>query len=360
MTSCGVAPYVDHTYIPVLAVFLALAVAAVFLRFFNKFKTTRKYGWDDWFLLLALAGCVAYSAIAFEETNHGLGTDVWAVEPDDITYLFTGFYISMLMYAASRLFIRHSIILFYLRIFTIGNPRPIVIGTMVVNTALSVGVVLSVAFQCQPVSLFWTRWDLQHEGHCLPSMPVFWSGAIATMVMDVWVILLPLPYVARLQLSLKKRLGVSFMLAIGVSVVAFSILKFLAVNNIDKASNPTVSFARVGIWSALEIDLGVLCTCLPSMRLLIGSYLTKWGWVGEEDSVREAPRISFRNNHSSSRTRATPGSTFQGSRDSQSRIRITTTIQQNASPSESETYLPLHSIELGTHQQGVVKVQAWS
>jgi hypothetical protein len=123
----------------------------------------------------------------------------------------------MLVYAASRLFLRHSIILFYLRIFTIGNPRPVIIGTMVVNTLLSVGVAASVAFQCQPISLFWTRWDLTpNKGHCLPSTPVFWSGAIASMVMDVWVILLPLPYVARLQLSLKKRLGISFMLAIGL------------------------------------------------------------------------------------------------------------------------------------------------
>lgn len=123
----------------------------------------------------------------------------------------------MLVYAASRLFLRHSIILFYLRIFTVGNPRPVIIGTMVVNTLLSVGVAASVAFQCMPISLFWNRWDMKElNGHCLPSTPVFWSGAIASMVMDVWVILLPLPYIARLQLSLKKRMGISFMLAIGL------------------------------------------------------------------------------------------------------------------------------------------------
>lgn len=145
----------------------------------------------------------------------------------------------MLLYAASRLFLRHSIILFYLRIFTIGNPRPVIIGTMVVNTLLSVAVAASVAFQCQPLSLFWNRWDGEHTGKCLPATPVFWSGAIASMVMDVWVILLPLPYVARLQLSVKKRLGISFMLAIGISVIAFSILKFLAVKDIESSRNPT-------------------------------------------------------------------------------------------------------------------------
>lgn len=54
MTSCGVAPNVDHSYIPVFITFMALAVIAVAMRFANRFYTTGKYGWDDWFLALAL------------------------------------------------------------------------------------------------------------------------------------------------------------------------------------------------------------------------------------------------------------------------------------------------------------------
>ncbi|KAL2255381.1 hypothetical protein VTK26DRAFT_3487 [Humicola hyalothermophila] len=361
LSACGVKPHVDQTFIPVFAVFVALSCVAVAMRFWNRFYTSGRFGWDDWFLALALAGCIAYAGIGWEAAPRGLGVEMWSLEPYNITHLFVGFYASMLVYAASRLFLRHSIILFYLRIFTIGNPRPIIIATMIINTLLSVGVAASVAFQCQPVSLFWNRWDGEHEGKCLPAIPVFWSGAIASMVMDVWVILLPLPYVARLQLSLKKRLGISFMLAIGVSVIAFSILKFLSVRTIETSTNPTGIFATVSIWSALEIDLGVICACLPGMRLFVSYHLKRWGWMSSKgSSPPPSRRISFGNNLNLSTTkgkRSTPGGS--GSGCSQSKIRITTTIQQKASPSESQTYLPLgSSIELGTQPHGVVRVQA--
>lgn len=122
-------------------------------------------------------------------------------------------------------------------------------------------------------------------------------------------------------------------------------------------------FATISIWSALEIDLGVICACLPGMRLFVSYYLNQWGWKSQGSSAQPSRHISFGNNLSSGggRKKSTPGSTFQGSRHSQSKIRITTTIQQKASPSESQTYLPLgSSIELGNQPHGTVRVHAWA
>lgn len=122
----------------------------------------------------------------------------------------------------------------------------------------------------------------------------------------------------------------------------------------------TESFATIGIWSALEIDLGVICACLPGMRLLISYSLRKLGWKGQDDSTR-SHHMAYQNNLSSTRKKSTPGSTYQGSRTSQAKIRITTTIQQKASPSESQTYLPLgSSIELGNQPHGAVRAHAWA
>lgn len=62
MTSCGVLPDVDHTYVPLFATFMILAIIAVAIRFANRFYTTGQYGWDDWFLALALVWTFPWSA----------------------------------------------------------------------------------------------------------------------------------------------------------------------------------------------------------------------------------------------------------------------------------------------------------
>lgn len=146
----------------------------------------------------------------------------------------------MLVYTVSRLFLRHSIVLFYLRLFTTGNPRPIIIGTMVTNTLLSLAVMCLTAFQCQPIGLFWTRWDLQHDGHCLLARHVSLACGIVSLLMDVWVLVLPAPYIARLQLPFRKKLGIGLTLAsASVIVIIFSILRFVSVTHMENVTNKT-------------------------------------------------------------------------------------------------------------------------
>jgi hypothetical protein len=121
------------------------------------------------------------------------------------------------MYVGARCFNRASIILFYLRIFTIKEARWKIAWTLVAEVTVSVTFVITLLFQCTPVNYYWTKWDMQHSGHCIDTyhfMLIGWSLLIAT---DIWVMWLPLPMVAKLQLSLKKKLLISIMFATGIA-----------------------------------------------------------------------------------------------------------------------------------------------
>jgi hypothetical protein len=273
--------------------------------------------------------------------------------------------------------------LFYLRIFTTGNPRPIIIGTMVVNTLLSVVIFCLMAFQCRPISLFWTRWDFQGEGYCLPEKSVSLSTVIVSLLMDIWVLVLPFPYVTRLQLPLRKKLGIALTLASGsVLVIIFSILKLLAINSMEDSTNKTgknesssshpqftaeplpntsaVTLSQIATWSTMEIDLGVICACLPGVRLLISMSLKNWGFIKHDDAVRQPRRMGFETDHSSTGKKPPSSVTSQSSGKSHSelQVKITTTIQLH--PYTSETSLSLKSLEGGNHPPGGVRSHAWA
>lgn len=56
MTLCGVSPKVDHSYVPILSVFIGLAAIFVVLRFLARLLMKMKLWWDDWFNFAAMVG----------------------------------------------------------------------------------------------------------------------------------------------------------------------------------------------------------------------------------------------------------------------------------------------------------------
>lgn len=53
------------------------------------------------------------------------------------------------------------------------------------------------------------------------------------------------------------------------SVTIVSVLRLRALNFSANTANPTWDFFDVGIWSTVEINVGIICVCMPSLRLLL-------------------------------------------------------------------------------------------
>ncbi|KAK4221531.1 hypothetical protein QBC38DRAFT_376967 [Podospora fimiseda] len=367
-TACGVEPTVVKTYIPVMSTLFGIATVAVAMRFANRYTVTGKFWWDDGFLALTWMGAVALTALTFEAKDHGFGSEMWAVDFEDMDHLLATAYASQLVFIVCRLMLRHSIILFYLRIFSIGSLRPlIIVGTMVFNTVFSLVIGLLLTFQCRPISFFWMQWDGNNLGKCISVDGLNFGGGAVGILTDVWVLLLPLPYVARLQLSLQKRVGVSFMLAAGVSVVTFTVLKVIAAKKISTSENTPTVMAEISLWTGLEIYAGIIAACLPGIRSFVTHFLHRVGLTSAPGSVVRSHQghISLGHNagsRSDNQKKNKTISSFQGSRSSQANIRITTMIHtQQHDGLPSDTYLPLHVMDgLNANNQTGVRAHAWA
>lgn len=79
------------------------------------------------------------------------------------------FYIDQYIYQSVIALTKISIVLLYLRIFPKSVSRPFAYTSWALIAALVVyggGFIVYCAFQCAPVSYFWTQWDGEHEGRC--------------------------------------------------------------------------------------------------------------------------------------------------------------------------------------------------
>lgn len=67
---------------------------------------------------------------------------------------------------------------------------------------------------CRPFEHFWTQFA-GTQGTCIDINKFFLALGIVNMVNDFYILLIPIPQIFQLQMSLKKRLGISGIMMLG-------------------------------------------------------------------------------------------------------------------------------------------------
>lgn len=111
--------------------------------------------------------------------------------------------------------IKLCVLFFYLRIFPSTTILRLIWAT-IGATILSLVVFGILALtQCQPISYYWQGWDGLHEGHCIGINALAWAIAGVSIILDVWMLALPLSQLIHLQLHWMKKIGVALMFGVG-------------------------------------------------------------------------------------------------------------------------------------------------
>ncbi|KAK3324431.1 CFEM domain-containing protein [Cercophora scortea] len=263
---CGIVSGHDKSWMPPMIFFIVLAGIIFVLRLVSRVVCRTNFWWDDFFNLLATIGCVGYSAVCFATGNLGLGTEIWAVPQENITPLLTLSYVEFLLYNWCEVTLRTSVLLFYIRVFPVGTgPRRIFWTVLIVSDILSVGFLLFNIFQCTPISYFWLRWDEQHEGRCINANKVTLSGGVIDLFWTLLILVIPLPYIWKLKLPPHKKFAATVMFAWGILTIAIMCYRFTTLEAYDVGQNATIDGVGVTLWSGLELDVALICACMPSI-----------------------------------------------------------------------------------------------
>ncbi|KAI9643653.1 hypothetical protein NHQ30_008275 [Ciborinia camelliae] len=289
---CGIAPTVDHSFIVPLLIFIIITGIAVALRLTSRFVTGTKFWWDDFFNVIAMASCIAFASQSFACAKLGLGTDIWAVPQNNITTLLKYSFVQFTLYNLSRCTIRASIILFLLRAFSVALRR-VLLAMLIINGLVGFIFIFVDIFQCRPVDYFWLNWDGEHHGHCDNSRAIAWFSAIWDLCYDTVLVILPYRYVLKLQMPLKQKIAASIMFAVGICTIVVSIIRVKAVNTFTIGTNTTQDGIGMFLWTGLELDVGLLCACLPSIYPLFKPIFSRvLGTQGQTDSSSKPPLIN--------------------------------------------------------------------
>lgn len=87
--------------------------------------------------------------------------------------------------------------------------------TIVLCVMYAIAFVTATALQCLPIKQAWLRWDGEHEGKCTDLNVIAWMSAGVNIILDLIVIILPMPEIKKLSMTPLRKFGVMLMFLVG-------------------------------------------------------------------------------------------------------------------------------------------------
>ena len=117
--------------------------------------------------------------------------------------------------------IRASVLALYIRIFRTKSFRTTCYVVHIMNAAFGAATILGACLICQPIAFNWNH--SIPGGYCGDQKSLDLFIGIVNLLMDVTVVVLPMPVLWGLQMAVGKKFTLSGMFGLGVMYVYFSV-----------------------------------------------------------------------------------------------------------------------------------------
>lgn len=127
----------------------------------------------------------------------------------DVTLGLKLLWVAMVIFLSAITFAKVSVLLFYARIFTTNSAwfkRALWITGFLCVSYLVVFVLVDV-LGCLPLQKFWFR---QKPGHCIDMYSMFLVCGLYDVVLDLIILILPLPMMWRLHIGRGRKISIFF------------------------------------------------------------------------------------------------------------------------------------------------------
>lgn len=181
-----------------------------------------------------------------------------------------------------------SILIFYLRISK--NAQKVLrlaswVTLAIVNIAGTVLTFMNI-FQCQPISSAWSTWE--DGSKCIPLLTEFICASPVNIVTDLAILALPIPVLTGMNLPPRQKTILVLTFGLGVFVTIVDVVRIYYLQQAiwsaptSLSDDPNSKFGQEEfaynaslslMWSAVEVNVGMTCACIPTLKPLISKIL---------------------------------------------------------------------------------------
>ncbi|KAJ5473525.1 hypothetical protein N7475_003091 [Penicillium sp. IBT 31633x] len=330
--SNGIA-YCGDQLIGVSIMIAILQTIVVGARFYTRYMQKLSIGLDDYLIVPALLASVGQAGLYIYLVKQGaIGYHLEYVmqTPQKLVTLQKGLYANQILdFPFTVTPAEISILLFYVRIFSVRTFRILAYICGAIVLGHGIGVLFAAIFQCSPIEY---TWDSNITGTCFDQQAFYRFVSPPNILTDVLILVMPLPYVWKLHTSLGHKLALSGVFLLGSLGTVFSILRMTTFFQESATTDPTWISVKLGIWTILEGGLIIIAACLPSIWPLISRILPQ-KLLMTQSSKRQLPRYDY---HRNSRS-ANVGEGFSRLGDGLRKIKGSNNLERSRTESDRDT-----------------------
>ncbi|KAI6093055.1 hypothetical protein F4821DRAFT_221985 [Hypoxylon rubiginosum] len=248
-----------------------LFIATGFLaqRLYTKLFIVKKIQIDDYLLILAYIGAVGAQAILLQAFRVGLlGTHAWELSVDEYNQSSQMVLATTLTYIPTTILSKLVLCFFYYRLSPVLMYQYAVYFTAFICAGGLGAIWFSVLFACKPIAATWDV-RLSAEATCVNTPAIYIIQAALGCITDLMLLLLPIPTVIGLHLSIRHKVGLVGMFAIGSVTLVTSVVRLvLLLPGLGNKDQPW-ALAEGCLWVNVESNLLIMCGSLPTLKIFL-------------------------------------------------------------------------------------------
>ncbi|QIX02523.1 hypothetical protein AMS68_008040 [Peltaster fructicola] len=255
---------------PTIAI-TVLATTIVALRWYTRAYIARCVGNDDLIILISLM--LAWTICIMIGLEYGEGLGSYDRSQLDLEYLTKLVVANNDIWCLATNITKASILAQYLRIFASPILRYFCAFMLSLLLLSACWGVFGGTWLCQPMEKLWLP---EMPGHCMDALSYWISAAVVNASLDLLVLMLPLPWIMTLYIPHRQKVCVSSLFLLGFFVFFISVVRIVTVYAEAMRGDYIKSGMYAILWSAIEVNAGIICASLIALKPLIATSFPSW------------------------------------------------------------------------------------
>ncbi|KAF1954871.1 hypothetical protein CC80DRAFT_550043 [Byssothecium circinans] len=251
-------------FIAAASICLFLTVSAVCLRVFTKVVDLRRVQVEDYAIILAGAGFVAFMGLLFTGSGAGLGRNDTTLSFEQRKRALQFSNGLDIVNTPIMFFVKIAILIQLDRLFSGARKTLVYWGVralMAINAVFYSAMLFVYIFACNPRSKLF---DSNMDGTCIDQSASMISTASVDIASNSIILIISIWGVSTLQLSVKRQTLVALVLGLGSFACIASVCRLVYGVKIGTDENYAAAIWPVHLWSLAELTSLILCACCPT------------------------------------------------------------------------------------------------
>lgn len=247
---------------------LGVAIIVLCLRIFCRTCMIKAIGWADYLMALAMVVTIGMCAMIHLQIKTGMGRHIEYSHdhPEMWSLSMKAGYTQNILYQSALVITKASILTQYHRIAATRTQKRVIVGTLAFVLIFGSFVTLAAIFYCIPVSAAFNISTFPKGCWNMKSMNFFTSAVNTTT--DVVLFLLPMPIIAKMHISKKKKIVLFAIVASGLVVITAAAVRLSNIVLWNDAADSTYNSSVIPMLDAVEVCVAIVSGSMPALQPL--------------------------------------------------------------------------------------------